>query len=149
MVDVWQPELNKLGIKINTKLLPWDAQWESTKTDPMKAQDIFAAGWTPTYVTPYDALFNLFHSEEKTAFNWGYYKNPDYDKLIDKANDLLGSDPKTAEDMFKQAQKIIMDDAVILLACDIGVAYVVSSDLKGYIPNPAYDGIVFAYDITR
>lgn len=149
MVDLWQPELAKLNIKLNAKLLPWDAQWASTKTDPNKAQDLFGATWIPTYITPYDALFNLFHSEEQTAFNWAYYRNPQYDALIDKANEMLGSDPKNAEGMFRDAQKMLMDDAVVLMACDLGAAYVVSSDISGYTPNPAYDAIVFAYDLRR
>lgn len=149
LVDLWQPELTKLGIKLNVKLLPWEAQWASTKTDPEKAQDIFLATWIPTFVTPYDPLFNLFHTEEQTNTNWSYYHNPKFDDLIDKANALLGSDPTKAEAMFIQSQQMLHDEAVMLLAGDINRIYVVNSTLKGYTPNPGYDAVVFAYELSK
>jgi peptide/nickel transport system substrate-binding protein len=119
MVELWQPELAKLGVKLNVKLLPWEAMWASTKTDPEKAQDIFLAYSIPAYVTPYDPLFTFFHTEEQINTNWAYYYNPKFDDLIDQANEVLGADPAKAEQMFEQSQKILHDDAVVLLAGDL------------------------------
>jgi peptide/nickel transport system substrate-binding protein len=149
MVELWQPALAKLGVKLNVKLLPWEAQWASTKTDPEKAQDVFLAYSIPTYVTPYDPLFIFFHTEQQTNTNWAYYSNPEFDDLIDKANEMLGSDPAKAEQMFKQSQQLLNDDAVALLAGDTNSIFVVNSDLKGYVPNPAYDAVVFAYELSK
>jgi peptide/nickel transport system substrate-binding protein len=149
MVEMWQPELAKLGVKLNVKLLPWEAQWASTKTDPQKAQDIFLAYMIPTFVTPYDPLFIFFHTEQQINTNWAYYYNPKFDDLIDKGNEMLGSNPAKAEQMFKQAQEMLSDDAVALLAGDTNSIFIVNSDLKGYVPNPAYDAVVFAYELSK
>jgi peptide/nickel transport system substrate-binding protein len=147
--ELWQPELAKLGITLIPKPLTWDAQWALAKSDPDKAQDILETMWFPTYVTPYDFLFNLFHSEEQTNFNFAYYDNPKYDQMIDEANVLLGTDKAEAERMFQQAQQLLMDDAVAIFLCDIVDVFVIREDLKGFSHNPAYQGVVFAYELSR
>lgn len=147
--ELWHPELAKLGIKLIPKPLTWDAQWAMAKSDPDKAQDVLETMWFPTYVTPYDILFNLFHSEDQTNFNFAYYDNPKYDEMINKANDLLGTDKAAAERMFQDAQQLLMDDAVALFLGDIVDVFVVREDLKGFAHNPGYQGVVFAYELSR
>lgn len=147
--ELWQPELAKLGIKLVPKALTWDAQWAFSKSDPDKAQDVVTMMWFPTYVTPYDFLFNLFHSEEHTNFNFAYYGNPKFDEMIDKANEMMGTDKAAAGKMFQQAQQVLMDDAVAIFMSDIKDVFVIREDLKGFSHNPGYQGVVFAYELTR
>ncbi|MBI3763608.1 MAG: ABC transporter substrate-binding protein, partial [Chloroflexi bacterium] len=108
--ELWKAELDKLGVKLNLQPLAWEAQWDLGKGDPAKAQDVFAMYSWPTYVTPYDSLFNMFHSEEKPLFNLGYYNNPKFDALIDDANQLSGADKAAAGKKFQEAQKMLVDD---------------------------------------
>ena len=147
--ELWKAELAKLGITLNLQPMAWEAQWDLAKGDPVKAQDIFVMYWWPTYTTPYDFLFNMFHTEETPLFNLGYYFNANFDKLIDDANTLSGSDKAKAETMFQDAAKILVEDAASLFIFDQSNIHIIRSDLKGYVDNPAYSHVVFAYELSR
>jgi peptide/nickel transport system substrate-binding protein len=105
--------------------------------------------WWPTYVTPYDYLFNLFHSEPSPNYNLGYYANADFDKLIDDANGLSGTDRAKAEQMFKDAQRKIVEDAAAVFILDRPNIHVIRSDIKGYVDNPAYGHVTFVNELGR
>ncbi|NPA90949.1 MAG: ABC transporter substrate-binding protein [Chloroflexi bacterium] len=147
--EVWKAELAKLGINLKVQGMSWEAQWELAKSGPEKAQDIFVMYWWPDYISPYSFLYSMFHSEDEILFNLAYYRNPKYDELIDKANELSGSDRKKAEELFIEAQKILIDDAVALFFYDVQNIHVARADIKGYVDNPAYPHVVFAYQLTR
>ncbi len=147
--EVWKAELAKLGIDLEVQGMNWDAQWELGKSDPKKAQDIFLMYWWPDYMTPYTFLKSMFHSEDTPLFNLGYYKNPNYDKLIDQANEISGTDKDKAASMFVDAQKILLDDCPALFFYDVSDTHLVRSDIKGYVDNPAYPHAVFVYQLTR
>jgi peptide/nickel transport system substrate-binding protein len=147
--ELWKAELAKLGVTLDLQPLAWEAQWGLGKGDPSKAQDVFVQYWWPTYVTPYDFLFNMFHSEKQTSFNLGYYNNPKFDETIDKANQLLGTDKPSAEQMFRDAQKTLVDDAASLFIFDQQNIHVIRKNIKGYVDNPAYSHVVFIYQLSR
>ena len=147
--ELWKSELGKLGVTLNLQAMAWEAQWALGKGDPAQAQDVFVMYWWPTYVTPYDFLFNMFHTEEETLFNLGYYSNPEFDAAIDHANELIGADKDQAESMFREAQKMLVDDAAALFFFDQDNIHVAREDLKGYADNPAYPHVVFIYQLSR
>jgi peptide/nickel transport system substrate-binding protein len=147
--ELWKAELAKLGITLEVKPMSWEAQWGLAKGNPAKAQDVFFMYWWPTYVTPYDFLFNMFHTEAQPLFNMGYYYNAAFDKTIDAAQALAGSDKAKAETMFKDAATTLVNDAPALFVFDQGNIHVVRADLKGYVDNPAYSHVVFAYELSR
>lgn len=147
--ELWKAELAKIDITLNAQPMSWEAQWDLAKGDAAKAQDVFVMYWWPTYTTPYDFLFNMFHTEETPLFNLGYYSNADFDKLIDDANALSGSEKAKAESMFKEASKILVADAASLFIFDQSNIHIVRADIKGYVDNPAYSHVVFAYELSR
>lgn len=147
--ELYRAELAKIGVDLTVKALSWEAQWSLAKGDPMKAQDLFMFYWWPTYATPYDFLFNLFHSETSPNFNLGYYKNPAYDKLIDDANTLLSSDRATAMKKFVEADTMLVNDAAAIFVNDQQNIHVIRANLKGFVDNPAYPHILFVYDVGR
>jgi peptide/nickel transport system substrate-binding protein len=147
--ELWKAELSKLGINLQVQALNWEAQWDLAKSDPQKAQDVFVMYWWPDYVSPYSFLYSMFHSEDEILFNLGYYRNPEYDKLIDDANALSGSDREKADELFVEAQQILVDDAASLFFYDVANVHLARSDIKGYVDNPAYPHVVFVYQLTR
>ncbi len=147
--EVWKAELAKLGINLTVQGMDWEAQWDLAKSDPMKAQDIFVMYWWPDYVSPYSFLVSMFHCEETILFNLCYYCNPEFDNLIDEGFRLSGTDRAKAEELFIQAQQILLDDAVSLFFYDVANIHFARSDIKGYKDNPAYPHVVFVYDLTR
>lgn len=147
--ELWKAELAKLGITLDVRGMNWEAQWDLGKSDPQKAQDIFVQYWWPDYISPYSFLKSMFHSEDPTLFNLGYYKNPTYDKLIDEANQVSGVDRQKATQMFVDAQKTLLDDAVSLFFYDVNNQHLALASVKGFKDNPAYPHVVFVYDLTR
>ena len=146
MAELYKTELAQLGIELEIRSMPWDSQWELAKTlNAADRQDIFAMYWWPDMPSPYSFLYSTFHSEEQPFFNLCYYKNPAFDKLIDDANELSGSDRLKAEEMFIEAQNILMDDAPAIAAFDRQSAYITSSNLKGFSMNPVYTTVIFFY----
>jgi len=147
--EVWKAELAKLGINLEVQGLNWEAQWDLAKSDPQAAQDIFVMYWWPDYVSPYSFLYSMFHSEDEILFNLGYYRNPEFDEMIDAANGLSGSDREQAEQMFIDAQEILIDDAASLFFYDVANSHLARADIKGFVDNPAYPHVVFVYKLTR
>jgi peptide/nickel transport system substrate-binding protein len=147
--ELWKAELAKVGIDLEVQGLNWEAQWDLAKSDPQAAQDVFVMYWWPDYVSPYSFLFSMFHSEEEILFNLGYYRNPEFDDMIDTANALAGSDRESAEQMFIDAQKILIEDVASLYFYDVANTHLARADIKGYRDNPAYPHVVFVYDLTR
>jgi peptide/nickel transport system substrate-binding protein len=147
--EVWKAELAKLGINLEVRGMNWEAQWDLAKSDPQNAQDVFVMYWWPDYVSPYSFLYSMFHSEEDILFNLDYYSNPDYDELIDSANQIAGTDREQAEQMFIQAQEILLDDAVSLFFYDVANTHLALASVDGYQDNPAYPHVVFVYQLKR
>ncbi len=147
--ELWKAELAKLGIDLELQPMNWEAQWDLGKSDPAKAQDVFVMYWWPDLMSPYSFLYSLFHSEEKPNFNLAYYANPTFDKTIDTANETSGVDKQKASDMYVEAQKTLIDEAVSAYFYDQSNNHVARADLKGFVDNPAYPHVVFVYDLSR
>jgi peptide/nickel transport system substrate-binding protein len=147
--EVWKAELAKLGITLEVRGLNWDAQWDLARSDPQKAQDIFVMYWWVDYVSPYSFLYSMFHSEDEILFNLGYYRNPNFDTMVDEANTLSASDRPKATQLFIDAQKILIDDAASLFYYDVTPVHLMRKGIEGYVDNPAYPHTVFVYQLTR
>jgi peptide/nickel transport system substrate-binding protein len=147
--EVWKAELAKLNINLEVRALNWEAQWDLAMSGPENAQDVFVMYWWPDYVSPYSFLFNMFHSEEEILFNLGYYRNPEFDDMIDEANALSGSDRQRAEELFVASQEILIDDVASLNYYDVANIHLARADIKGYVDNPAYPHVVFVYQLSK
>jgi peptide/nickel transport system substrate-binding protein len=147
--ELWKAELAKLGIELEIQGLNWEAQWDLGKSDPQKAQDIFVMYWWPDLISPYSFLYSMFHSEDETLFNLAYYKNPEFDAMIDQANEITGADREKATQMFIDAQKILIDQAVAIFYYDVADVHIARADVKGYVDNPAYPHVAFVYQMSR
>lgn len=147
--ELWKAELAKLGIDLEVQGLNWEAQWDLGKSDPQKAQDVFVMYWWPDLISPYSFLRSMFHSEDETLFNLGYYKNPDFDAMINQANEISGSDREKATQMFIDAQKILIDEAASMFFYDLSNNHIAQKSVQGFVDNPAYPHVVFVYSLTR
>jgi len=145
-LEIFQSELDKIGVKLDIRGMPWDSQWEAAKVQPENAQDIFVMYWWPDYASPYSWLINLFHTEEDTLFNMCYYSNPTVDDLIDEGSVVSGLDREAAAKIFIEAQQIVMEDAAVIPIYDQSYVRVYRDNFKGYKDNPVYPNVVFFYD---
>jgi peptide/nickel transport system substrate-binding protein len=147
--ELWKANLSKLGINLELQGLSWEAQWDLGKSDPMNAQDIFVMYWWPDLISPYSMVYSMFHSEEEILFNLGYYNNPEFDTMIDQANEVTSTDIDQAAELFIDAQEILIDDAAAIFMFDQSHNHILSSDINGFVDNPAYPHVPFVYDMTR
>ncbi len=146
--ELYKANLAKLNIDLEIRSMPWDSQWELAKgSDPDSRQDIFMMYWWPDLPSPYSFLFSTFHSEDEPFFNLAYYYNPEFDDLIDTANELTATDFDTAEEMFVDSQRMLLEDAASLFIYDRQDVWVTVKDLQGFKFNPAYPTVVFFHDL--
>jgi peptide/nickel transport system substrate-binding protein len=139
--------LKDLNIDVEIRAMTWIQQWTLAQGDPMTAQDMFIFYWWPTILSPYDFLFNMFHSETSVVYNLGYYYHSDFDQMIDKAYALEGSDKTQAYQLYWQAEKKLVDDAAALYLWDLTDVHIVRSNISGFQYNPAYTTVVFFYQL--
>ncbi|MFO1349525.1 MAG: ABC transporter substrate-binding protein [Gammaproteobacteria bacterium] len=149
IAELWQASLAKLGIKAILKPLSLDPILALARSDPDKAQDLIVTTWVPTFATPYDYLYGVFHTEQKPDWNFSYYSNPAFDQLIEEAYAKSGVDWPNAEKMFQEANRMLIDDAPAIFIFDQPNRHVIRENLKGYVDNPAYAWVVFVYPLTR
>jgi peptide/nickel transport system substrate-binding protein len=146
-LEVFQSELDKLGITLDIRGMPWDSQWDAARVEPSMAQDIFVMYWWIDIASPISWLWSLFFTEDETLFNLSYYSNPDVDDLIDEGAILSGTDRAAAAKVFIEAQKIIMEDAAVIPIYDQIYVRPFRDNFRGYSDNPAYPSVVFFYDV--
>ena len=69
--------------------------------------------------------------------------------MINDANAQLATDPGAAYAGFAAAGAVLAADAPGLFIYDTQAINGIRDDIKGYVANPAYSGVVFLNEITR
>ena len=111
-VPLIKDAFESIGVHATVQGILFNQQWSTAKKDPANAQDLFIVKYWPTYSDAgADNLWSLFHSSTKPFFNLSYWKNPAYDKLVDDAIELSGSDKAAAQKLYSQAMVILYNEA--------------------------------------
>jgi peptide/nickel transport system substrate-binding protein len=147
VAELYKAQLAKLNINLDIREMTTRAKYALARGDPAQAQHIILFYWWPTYITAYDFLFNLFHSEKKHIFNFSYYNNAQYDSLIDQASQLEGTDMPKALSMYKQAQQMLAEQATALFIFDQDTTIVYKAKVHNFQDNPAYIETIFFYNV--
>ena len=134
----------KLGVKVDVRAQLFNQQWEKAKGDPKKAQDIFVVYYWPTYSDAgADNLFSLFHSSDEPYFNLSYWKNQQYDALVDGAGKLTGTDRDAAQAKYEEAMGLLYEEAPGAFLYDARGISVVPKGLSVAKYNENYPFTVF------
>ena len=123
----------------------------AAKDDPAKAQDIFLLLYWPTYSDAgSDNLWSMFHSSKKPFFNLSYIKSPLYDKLVDGAGELLGTDKKASQAMYEKAMISLQGAAAGFFLYDADALFVSSKSVNtdGAL-NINYPFVQFVYAMQQ
>lgn len=140
----------KANIEIELRGMTTDAKYNLSKAqNPQERQDITLLYWWPDNLDPVGYMDSQFHSEEEVGFNFGYYSNPEVDRLIDEAIAESGLSIETASEKYIKAQEIIIEEAPALLLYCENYVRPYRSDIRGYKDNPLYPNVVFFYDVWK
>ncbi|MGK8828944.1 peptide ABC transporter substrate-binding protein [Bacillus paranthracis] len=112
-----QLEKNLPGLKINVKLQP---HTQKLALEKKKEYEMSLSRWLPDYPDPMTYL-EVFLSG--SSVNNTEYANPEYDALIKKIKTELGNDEKTRWKALQDAEKMLLDDAVIAPVFQRGLSY--------------------------
>jgi len=145
--DLIKSSLGKIGINVEIRPMSWEEQWalaQSGWDNPQAAQDLFIFYWWPDYISPFDYLFNMFHSESK-AFDLCYYSNPEFERILEEAVYWEGINRTKSLELYYRAQKILYDDVPAVALWDMVDVRVARSNIKNLemAINPAYTTVIF------
>jgi len=147
-VELWTFPLKELGIEAIPQAMTYEAMVERLDSDPSSAQDISPMVWYLTYVNPYDVLYYDYSCEADAWTNFSRWCNPDFDALIDEGFGLSATDREAAAEKFIAAQEIMVEESPAVWVANVPQIWVYSSDIQGFVDNPAYPNVVFFHDLT-
>ncbi|HET6505287.1 MAG TPA: ABC transporter substrate-binding protein [Baekduia sp.] len=146
---VLKSDLAKVGVDVKVKPMQWTAQWDQAKSsDASKRQDIFVMYWYPDYADAFSWFTSLFRSSDEPAFNLSYVKDAQLDSEIDALQEKAAQGGDTAQTAYADAQKRVLDDAVVMTFFVNTYQRPFRKSLTKYVDNPAYSNVVFAYDVV-
>ena len=147
MAQLMKASYAQIGVNLEMRNMPMQQFLEAARNSP-DSYDIVTAKWWPTWPTPYDALYNKWHSQDPVLWNWNNWSDPQTDQLMDQANELQATDKEGAIKLFVQAAKIGVEQARDVWACDNQMVSLTSSKLKGFTGiDPAYPYEVYFYNV--
>ncbi len=138
-IDSWK---TILGINIEVKQLDFASFLADQNAGKLQ---MFGAGWIMDYPDPEDLIDLKFYS--KSALNENHYSNPAVDRLLDEARTL--SDANRRLDLYRQAEKLIIDDATWLPLYFSVAHQVVSPNVKGWTDPPMVLPRLRFVEVTR
>lgn len=133
--QIMQAGAKELGITVNDFAVEWPAK-VAAYSKPESAPELGTIWIFPGFADPDQYLGRLGLSTAFGNYNFAYYSNPTFDKLVNDARGEL--DPAKRCDMYKQAQKIWAEDQPYANGV-IGQALSVSRDyVEGFIWTPSH-----------
>ena len=143
-----QASLKKIGIQADIDTTPWPASWDTYK-DKENAPQMMVLDWWAEWPSPRGWLAGAWLKEEEPLFNWAWYYNPEYEKLVYEGMDYEATDQAKAAAAYGKAQQILLDDAASFFLVDYKSVVLKRTDLKGLNMLPIYNGAYFIYNLTR
>lgn len=129
--EYFRRSMARIGVDIKVEYLSWPAFLDKIKN---KGAQLFALGWIADYPDGENFL-QLFYSKNVSPgpnnFN---YKNPEFDKLYEKAAVMQDSPERLA--LYRKMERIVCNDCPAIFTMH-GVAYIpYYKYLKNIKPNP-------------
>lgn len=149
-LQLYQSNLQQLGINLDLRSMEWDEQWaEAQAPNADDRQDMFVMIWWPDYASPSSWFYTLIHSEDSIVYNLSYINDPELDAMIEEAETLSVTDRDQAIEIYRQVQEKLAEEAYIINLFDQNHTYIVSNTITGVHENPAYSTAVQYYNVKR
>ena len=119
-------QLKDLGIELQIEMMDYGVQVEAGQRGRKNMLFMGGSGYSA-----FDTLKPFFHSDNtENGFAWAKYQDPKLDNLLDDAV-LVTNNPAKRDEMYKRAQTIIMEEALILPIYDYALLIGVNAKVKG------------------
>lgn len=134
---VVQGNLKDIGVKVNLSKVAYATMRDMLDSGKF---DLAMGVWSPDYADPYMFMNYWFDSNNQgLAGNRAFYVNPQVDSLVRKAGSI--TDQAQREDLYKQAQKIVIEDAPYIYLYQKDFMLPINKDIKGFVYNPMLEGV--------
>jgi peptide/nickel transport system substrate-binding protein len=136
MSTVIQSNLKAVGVNVSLQTMEWGAYLAKLRS---KEQELFALSWMAGNEDPDMVMYPLLHSSQWTPNgpNRALYRNDKFDEILHQAR--LMTDEKKRADLYRQAQRILVDDAPwIFVDHEIQTA-AHAKRVQGFKLHPSFD----------
>ncbi len=136
MSTVMQSNLKAVGVNVSLQTMEWGAYLAKLRT---KEQELFALSWMAGTEDPDMVMYPLLHSSQWTPVgpNRALYKNARFDALLAQAR--LTTDQARRAQLYKEAQRILIDDAPwVFVDHEIQIA-ALTKRVQGFKLHPSFD----------
>ena len=116
--EIIQSYLKEIGVELEIKILEWGTYLETLEQGK---HELYLLGWSNSSFDPDSSLHSIFHTDG--ANNNGFYRNLEFDALVEKA--AIELDPKVRQKYYEDAQRILRNDRAtfFLYARDYTLAF--------------------------
>ena len=104
--ELLQAQLREAGIEVELSKAAPAAVTEAAQKGKTQLSTV---GWISSDPV---VLSNIFHSKNEGAWNLSHYSNPELDAILDEGEKT--SDPVARQDIYTQAQLMIMEEALVV-----------------------------------
>ncbi|RWK79947.1 MAG: ABC transporter substrate-binding protein, partial [Mesorhizobium sp.] len=141
-IELFRANAEAVGLEVELELEAVATTYNTKARSPETTGNLNAMVNWPGYPSPQDFL-GIFKSEEKPVWNFSYYHDEEYDRLVGEGFKLEGVDKDAAAKAYIAAQDRVMQNAVAIFYADVDRVLAYSSDIKGMeqANNPAYEWI--------
>jgi len=147
-LELIQSELDNIEIDLELRSYPTGTKYDIARsTEPEDRQHITTYWWWPDVTSPDSYMSSCFLSEDEPYFNLAYWENETVDDLILEARELEGINREKAEELYIQAQQIIVEEAPYLFLVDQEYVRAQRTEIGGFEDNPSYPHVVWWYDL--
>jgi len=128
-----QADLKKVGINAKIEKREWGKYLEELRNGE---HDIAMLGWSADYVDPDNFLYYLLDKDnaEKPAGNIAFYRSEELHKILIEAQTISDHEERTR--LYKEAQKIIHEDAPWVCVAHAKQVVAVSKKVEDYKIHP-------------
>lgn len=129
--EVLQAGWKDVGVTVKLSQFEWATFLDKTA----KGQgQIYRSGWLADYPSLDNFLYPLFESHQPGQINNGFYKNPEFDALIQQARGT--TDAAQRYDLYHQAERLMLAD-VAAVPLDYPLAFRVTNNrIGGFVYDP-------------
>ncbi|PLR96940.1 ABC transporter substrate-binding protein [Bacillus sp. T33-2] len=131
VAEVIQESFNKIGVKANIQSVDWTTYLEKAKKGEF---DAYMLGWTGDNGDPDNFLYTLLDKDSIGSNNYSYYSNDQLHDILIQAQ--TETDQAKRNELYKQAQVIIHDDAPWVPLVHSTPLLAASKDVANYKPHP-------------